>query len=78
MEGVEYRLFFIPLNGLVEHGKTFTHKSEAILAFDAVVNDGKMKAVFLDQCNANDHKAHSAINLRKWRKRANKTKGQSR
>ena len=78
MEKVEYDLHVIPLNGLVEHVKSFDHKSEAIIAFNRIVDDGKMRAVFLDEVTLFPRNNRSSVNVKKWRKRANQTKGQSR
>jgi len=75
---MKYSLFVIPMNGHVKLAKDFTIKSEGILAFDAVVRDSKMRAVFLDQREDFSNGTHSVINIKKWRKRASKTKGQSR
>lgn len=78
VKSVEYDLYVIPVNEAVKHAKTFPHKSEGVLAFNALVNDGKMRAVFLDERTTYRNNTHSATNVKKWRKRANQTKGQSR
>lgn len=76
---VEYDLFVIPVNEAVKHAKTFAQKTEALLAFNAVVNDGKMRAVFLDERQNFPNKTHSCFNIKLWRKRkhVNTAKGQS-
>jgi hypothetical protein len=77
MERIEFDLFVIPMNGLVKLAKTFEHKSEAIIAFNMIVEDGKMRAAFLDEREEFSNNTRSVKNVMKWRKRANKTKGQS-
>lgn len=74
----EYDLFIVSISGHVDLAKTFSHKSEALLAFGLVVKDGKMRAAFLDQREEFSDDTRSVVNVKKWRKRAYKTKGQSR
>jgi hypothetical protein len=75
---IEYDLYVVPLNGFVNFLKTYPDKDSGIIAFDHVVKTGKMRAAFLDERTQFDNDSRSAINVKKWRKRANKTKGQSR
>jgi hypothetical protein len=78
MGTLSYDLYAIPPNEMVKHLKSFEVKSEAVIAFNLLVNDGKMRAVFLDEKENFTLTTHSVKNIKKWRKRANKTKGQIR
>lgn len=78
VKAIEYDLYVIPLNGFVDLLKTYPDKRSGIIAFDHIVKTGKMRAAFLDERTQFDNETRSAINVKKWRKRANQTKGQSR
>mgnify|MGYP001434286524 CR=1 FL=1 len=78
VKSVEYDLYGIPMDGFVKLIKTYPDMNSGILAFDYVEKTGKMRAAFLDERIEYGNNTRSVTNVKKWRKRANQTKGQSR
>jgi hypothetical protein len=73
---MSFELYVIPLGGYIKHVNSYPTEEIALEAFDKVVEDGKVRVVFLDKVVQKE----SPISVKVWRKRkyANQARGQGR
>ena len=64
-----YDLYVITVDNGVKHLEAIKVKSEAIIAFNLIKEDSKMRAAFLDERQVFARGREASFNIMKWRKR---------